>query len=47
MKILLIDDDTLIRRSVARVLMQNGHDVMTAEDGLGGMELYHRQKNST
>lgn len=44
MKILLIDDDTLIRRSVARVLMQNGHDVMTAEDGLRGMELFHREK---
>ncbi|HEY1795947.1 MAG TPA: response regulator [Stellaceae bacterium] len=44
MKILLIDDDTLIRRSVARVLMQNGHDVITAEDGLRGMEQYHRQK---
>jgi DNA-binding response OmpR family regulator len=44
MKILLIDDDTLIRRSVARVLIQNGHDVVTAEDGLRGMEQYHRQK---
>ncbi len=44
MKILLIDDDTLIRRSVARVLMQNGHDVVTAEDGLRGIELYRREK---
>jgi DNA-binding response OmpR family regulator len=44
MKILLIDDDTLIRRSVARVLLQNGHDVITAEDGVRGMELFHRQK---
>jgi DNA-binding response OmpR family regulator len=44
MKILLIDDDTLVRRSVARVLMQNGHDVVTAEDGLRGIELYHREK---
>jgi DNA-binding response OmpR family regulator len=44
MKILLIDDDTLIRRSVARVLMQNGHDVVTAEDGVRGIELYHREK---
>jgi DNA-binding response OmpR family regulator len=43
MKILLIDDDTLIRRSVARVLIQNGHDVVTAEDGLRGMEQYRRQ----
>lgn len=44
MKILLIDDDTLIRRSVARVLLQNGHDVTTAEDGLRGVELFHREK---
>lgn len=44
MKILLIDDDTLIRRSVARVLMQNGHDVITAEDGIRGMELFHRER---
>ncbi|HEX3884110.1 MAG TPA: response regulator [Stellaceae bacterium] len=44
MNILLIDDDTLIRRSVARVLLQNGHEVFTAEDGIRGLELYHRQK---
>jgi DNA-binding response OmpR family regulator len=44
MKILLIDDDTLIRRSVARVLLQNGHDVLTAEDGIRGLELYQREK---
>lgn len=44
MKILLIDDDTLIRRSVARVLLQNGYEVVTAEDGVRGLELYHRQK---
>ena len=44
MKILLIDDDTLIRRSVARVLLQNGYEVITAEDGVRGMELYHREK---
>jgi DNA-binding response OmpR family regulator len=43
-KILLIDDDTLIRRSVARVLLQNGHEVVTAEDGLRGVELYRREK---
>ena len=44
MNILLIDDDTLIRRSVARVLLQNGHQVFTAEDGVRGLELYHSQK---
>ena len=44
MKILLIDDDTLTRRSVARVLLQNGYEVVTAEDGVRGLELYHRQK---
>lgn len=43
MKILLIDDDNLIRRSVARVLLANGHEVFTAEDGARGMELFHRE----
>ncbi len=39
MKILVIDDDYLVRRMVARILVADGHVVVTAENGLRGMEL--------
>ena len=44
MKILIIDDDVLLRRTVARILVADGHDVVTAPDGTRGMELFHREE---
>jgi two-component system chemotaxis response regulator CheY len=38
-KILSVDDSKLIRDMVSTVLRSEGHEVMTAEDGLQGMEL--------
>ena len=42
MKILVIDDDSGMRYTLARVLSTAGHDVITAEDGDRGMEAFRR-----
>ena len=42
MKILVIDDDSGMRYTLARVLSIGGHDVVTAEDGDRGMEAFRR-----
>ena len=44
MKILVIDDDGMVRRMVARVLRGEGHDVVTAENGLAGMALLEKER---
>ena len=38
MKVLIIDDDSLVRRSLKRALKSRGHDVEEAEDGEAGLE---------
>ena len=40
MKILVIDDDLLIRCTLARILESCGHEVATAADGLRGMAAF-------
>ena len=42
MKILVIDDDSGMRYTLARVLSSGGHEVVTAEDGDRGMEAFRR-----
>ncbi len=37
MKILIIDDEPLIRRSLSRALRARGHQVVEAEDGSSGL----------
>lgn len=44
MKILVIDDDVLLLRTIARILASDGHDVFTATDGGRGMALFHQQR---
>jgi len=44
MKILIIDDDVLLRRTVARLLVADGHDVVTAPDGVRGMVVFHQEQ---
>jgi DNA-binding response OmpR family regulator len=44
MKILIIDDEPLIRRSLMRALESKGHQVFLGENGLVGYEVWLREK---
>lgn len=44
MKILIIDDEPLVRRSLGRALKSQGHDIFEAEDGLQGLNLWREHK---
>lgn len=43
MKILVIDDDHLVRYTLSRILQRNGYDVVTASDGKRGMALLQNE----
>jgi DNA-binding response OmpR family regulator len=43
MKILVIDDDDLVRRTVAKILRSDGHEVVCAGDGIAGMRVFREQ----
>jgi two-component system, chemotaxis family, chemotaxis protein CheY len=43
-KIIIIDDDALIRRMVSRVLTGSGYQVLEAENGRAGLAVIHEQK---
>ena len=38
MKVLVIDDEALVRRSLVKVFQHLGHDCYEAEDGIAGMQ---------
>jgi DNA-binding response OmpR family regulator len=40
MKILVIDDDVLLLRTISRILVADGHEVVTASEGERAMALY-------
>lgn len=42
MKVLIVDDEPLVRRSLARVLRAKGHEVLEAEDGRQGLEQWRQ-----
>jgi DNA-binding response OmpR family regulator len=42
--ILIIDDDRQMRRLFARILERAGHTVHQAEDGRGGIALFHKER---
>lgn len=44
MKILIVDDEPLVRRSLGRALKSKGHDILEAEDGLQGLQMWREQK---
>jgi len=44
MKILIIDDEPLVRRSLEKVFQKAGHDVSTAADGTTGAEMWQKLK---
>jgi CheY-like chemotaxis protein len=43
-KILVIDDDAGIRRTVSRILHRAGHEVAEAQDGLEGGEMFRASR---
>lgn len=40
MKVLIVDDEPLVRRSLKKVFERAGHDVVCAEDGITACELW-------
>ncbi|MDD2806381.1 MAG: response regulator [Elusimicrobiales bacterium] len=42
-KILIIDDDAVVRDALTVFLMRDGHTVVAASDGLNGLQLYKRE----
>jgi DNA-binding response OmpR family regulator len=44
MKVLVIDDDELLRGAVAKLLRHDGHEMIAAANGLHGMELFRQEQ---
>jgi DNA-binding response OmpR family regulator len=42
-KILVIDDDSAVRRMVSRILSKASHDVIEAENGIEGIQKYRAE----
>src|SRR5215469_3277339 len=43
MKILVIDDDHLVRYTLSKILQRNGYDVVTASDGKRAMTVFRAE----
>jgi DNA-binding response OmpR family regulator len=43
-KILIIDDDTMVRDTLARILKRKGYDVLAAEDGRRGLVMFEKEQ---
>lgn len=43
MKVLLIDDDDLVRKTVAVMLRELGHQVREADSGITGLRMFHEE----
>ena len=44
MKILVIDDEDLVRRTVTKILRSDGHEVVCAANGMAGMSLFRAER---
>ena len=44
MKILVIDDEDLVRRTVMKILRSDGHEVVCAANGMAGMSLFRAEQ---
>ncbi len=44
MKILIVDDSALSRRTLRRILESAGHEVVEADDGMTALEVYFLEK---
>ena len=42
-KVLVIDDDPMIRRALTKVLVRNGYEVITATDGDHGLRVFRQE----
>ena len=45
-KILVVDDSETVRNRLSRELMQNGHEVLEAADGVKGLEVLDANQNT-
>jgi len=43
MKILIVDDEPLIRQSLRRVAEMHGHEIFEAKDGSQGLEIWRKE----
>jgi CheY-like chemotaxis protein len=43
-KILVIDDDKQMSNLICKLLMRDGHEVFTAQDGMEGVQSFHQIK---
>jgi CheY-like chemotaxis protein len=43
-KVLVIDDDPMVRRTIEKILLIGGHEVSTASDGVRGLALFRVAK---
>jgi DNA-binding response OmpR family regulator len=43
-KILVIDDDVIVRASIVHILEDGGYDVLIAEDGIRGMAVFRGEQ---
>jgi CheY-like chemotaxis protein len=43
-KILVIDDDSLVRDTLVRILERKGYQVLSASDGRHGLEMFRREQ---
>ena len=44
MKVLVVDDDPLVRRTLLRMLRFGGHEVVEADNGESGLRMFREQK---
>ena len=45
-RILIAEDEDDVRGLIARALLQDGHDVMTAQDGAEALDLLGRERSA-
>jgi two-component system, chemotaxis family, chemotaxis protein CheY len=43
-KILVIDDDVMVRHTISKILRHGGHEVVLAEDGVRGMVAFRKER---
>ncbi|KYG67225.1 response regulator [Bdellovibrio bacteriovorus] len=44
MKVLIVDDETLVRRSLQRALKSKGYEVFEATNGVEGLQMWRSEK---